>query len=179
MRVPHVSSAVARSCAALVCAALVANAPLNTVLEASTYQPTPEVQQLRFDVLAAGAQVDNQLIFPSELIAATDAPAKPLTSAERAERAERVSLDSCAPVSLKLKKNANSLNRQKLQRTKFLDAQNCIRWRVWSSASFCARVLFRDGLDQGHVHARQCESQKNSKKSTPFRLRFARSLTSL
>ena len=86
MRVPHVSSALGRSCAALVCAALVANTPLS-VLEASAYQPTPEVQQLRFDV-AAGAQADNQLIFPSELIAATGAPAK-LTSAERAERAAK------------------------------------------------------------------------------------------
>ena len=86
MRVPHVSSALGRSCAALVCAALVANAPLS-VLEASAFQPTLEVQQLRFDV-AAGAQADNQLIFPSELIAATGAPAK-LTSAERAERAAK------------------------------------------------------------------------------------------
>ena len=89
MRVPHVSSAVGRSCAALVCAALVANAPLNTVLEASTFQPASEVQQLRFDVLAAGAQADNQLIFPSELIAAAPAKAAPLTSAQRAERAEK------------------------------------------------------------------------------------------
>ena len=88
MRVPHVSSALGRSCAALVCAALVANAPLK-ILEASAYQPTPEVQQLQFDV-AAGALADNQLIFPSELIAATGAPAKPaLTSAERAERAAK------------------------------------------------------------------------------------------
>ena len=84
MRVTQLPSAFGRSCAALVCAALVANTPL--VLEASTYQPTSEVQQLGFGVLSAG----NQLIFPSELIAATGAPAKPmLTSAERAERAAK------------------------------------------------------------------------------------------
>ena len=84
MRVTQLPSAFGRSCAAIVCAALVANTPM--VLEASTYQPTSEVQQLGFGVLPAG----NQLIFPSELIAATGAPAKPmLTSAERAERAAK------------------------------------------------------------------------------------------
>ena len=87
MRVTQLPSAFGRSCAALVCAALVANTPL--VLEASTYQPTSEVQQLGFGVLSAGS-AGNQLIFPSELIAATGAPAKPmLTSAERAERAAK------------------------------------------------------------------------------------------
>ena len=86
MRVTQLPSAFGRSCAALVCAALVAN-PL--LLEASTYQPTSEVQQLGFGVLSAGS-AGNQLIFPSELIAATGAPAKPmLTSAERAERAAK------------------------------------------------------------------------------------------
>ena len=84
MRVNQLPSAFGRSCAALVCAALVANTPL--VLEASTYQPTSQVQQLGFGVGSAG----NQLIFPSELIAAAGAPAKPmLTSAERAERAAK------------------------------------------------------------------------------------------
>ena len=88
MRVPGISNALGRSCAAVVCAALVANSPLNTVLEASTYQPSPEVQQLRFvDVDANNA--DTQLIFPSELLAAANAPAKPLTPAQRAERAEK------------------------------------------------------------------------------------------
>eukprot|EP00964_Phaeocystis_antarctica_P125696 scaffold89374_cov66-Phaeocystis_antarctica.AAC.1 len=88
MHLPGVSNALGRSCAAVVCAALVANSPLNTVLEASTYQPSPEVQQLRFvDVDANNA--DTQLIFPSELLAAANAPAKPLTPAQRAERAEK------------------------------------------------------------------------------------------
>ena len=88
MRVTQLPSAFGRSCAAIVCAALVANTPL--VLEASTYQPTSEVQQLGFGVLSAAGSAGNQLIFPSELIAATGAPAKPmLTSAERAERAAK------------------------------------------------------------------------------------------
>ena len=88
MRVTQLPSAFGRSCAALVCAALVANTPL--VLEASTYQPTSQVQQLGFGVLSAAGSAGNQLIFPSELIAATGAPAKPmLTSAERAERAAK------------------------------------------------------------------------------------------
>jgi len=50
-------------------------------------------------------------------------------------------------------KKGESLNRLKLQRMEALDVQNWTPWRVRLSASFCARVLFRDGPYQGHVHA--------------------------
>ena len=43
-----------------------------------------------------------------------------------------------------------------------LDAQNWPRWLVRPDASFCARVLFRDGPDQG-PSARQCENKKKGK----------------
>ena len=96
MRLPvHVSGSVGRSAATLLAAALVAN-PLNTVLQASTYQPSPEVQQLRFDVLAAAQGDTQQLVFPSELLAATDAPSKPLTRAERAKAAQAKSTEPVA-----------------------------------------------------------------------------------
>ena len=38
---------------------------------------------------------------------------------------------------------------------KVLDAQNWTRWWFRPGASYCAKRLFRDGPDQGHVQARQ------------------------
>ena len=53
---------------------------------------------------------------------------------------------------MKTQKTGELLNRPELQRTTHCDTQNWTRWLVRPGASFCERVLFRDGPDQGHVH---------------------------
>jgi len=45
-----------------------------------------------------------------------------------------------------------------------LDAQNWTRWRVRSSASFCAKVLFRDRSKTRHMHV-NVKTQKRQKKN--------------
>ena len=54
------------------------------------------MQQLRFDVLAAAQADTQQRVFPSELLAATDAQSKPLTRAERAKAAQAKSMEPVA-----------------------------------------------------------------------------------
>ena len=46
-----------------------------------------------------------------------------------------------------------------------LDSKIWTRLLFWLIASFCAKVLFRDGPDQGHGHVCQCGNlKKNTKK---------------
>ena len=54
-------------------------------------------------------------------------------------------------ISKKMHKD-ESLKRPQLQRTTPLVTQNWTRWQVRLGASFCERVLFREGPDQGHLH---------------------------
>jgi len=56
-----------------------------------------------------------------------------------------------------------------------LDAMNWTRWRVQPGASFCARRVFRDGPDQGHVHVNAPLTARFARKTTFKLARFARS----
>ena len=47
-------------------------------------------------------------------------------------------------------------------------AVNRTRWPVQPSASFCARGLFRDDPDQGHVHVNVTTSNKNQQQKESF-----------
>jgi len=66
-------------------------------------------------------------------------------------------------ISKKMHKD-ESLKRPQLQRTTPLVTQNWTRWQVRLGASFCERVLFREGPDQGHLHV-NVKTQKRQKKA--------------